>query len=213
MSARFVIYSYVTLFLIISSYYFFDLIVAQYFAEVQRGAVWQFFRAITDSGEGFYWIVPTGLMYLFYRYFPLEALPFAGWFKRNRLVDMRNAGFIALSALASGLTVNLLKLVFARYRPVEYFQSGNFGMTWFDHGFSVASFPSGHSATAMGVAMAFALLFPRLRYPFLFYGALVTFSRVVINKHYFSDVLAGGFVGIVVTIFIYQRYFKLPRKG
>ena len=84
----------------------------------------------------------------------------------------------------------------------------NYGMTWFSHDYDIASFPSGHSATALGVATAVALLFPRYRYPVLLYGALVTFSRVVITKHYFSDVLIGGYVGVLTSVFLYQRYFK-----
>jgi membrane-associated phospholipid phosphatase len=181
---------------------------AMYFQENLYNHVYDFFRFITESGEGLYWIVPPGLVYLFYRYFPLTWLPFSAWFIDKREEDMRTMGFIALSALLSGLLVNILKLVFARFRPVEFFEFQNYGMNWFAHGYDVASFPSGHSATALGVAAAVALLFPRFRYPVLFYGALVTFSRVVVNKHYLSDVLVGGYIGVLVSVYLYCRYFK-----
>jgi len=208
MKSTLIIYSYVTLILAAVSYAYFDLPVALYFQSILYGDVYDFFHLITESGEGVYWIVPTALVYWFYRYFPVQYLPFSSWFIKNRAEDMRIMGFVALSAFLSGLLVNILKLIFARYRPVEYFESQNYGLTWFGHGYEIASFPSGHSATALGVAAAVALLFPRYRYPILFYGALVTFSRVVVTKHYLSDVLVGGYVGVLVSVFLYARYFK-----
>lgn len=208
MRTTLVIYSYLTFIAAALCYWHFDQPIALYFQANLYDGVYDFFRLITESGEGLYWIVPTALVYWFYRFFPLQYLPFSSWFMKNRAEDMRVMGLVALSAFLSGLLVNLLKLVFARYRPVEYFDSQNYGMTWFDRGYEIASFPSGHSATALGVAAAVALLFPRYRYPVLIYGALVTFSRVVVTKHYLSDVLIGGYIGVLVSVYLYTRYFK-----
>ncbi len=202
-------YSYFTIIVSFLAYLYFDIPMAEYFQERIGNDLWWFFRSITESGEGFYWIVPTGMVYLFYRYVPLQFLPFNSWLRRHRMEDMRIMGFVSLTALLSGLLVNILKLVFARYRPVEYFSDDNYGMNWFLHGYEMASFPSGHSATALGVAAAVALLFPRFRYPVILYGALVTFSRVVINKHYFSDVLVGGFIGVLISVYLYNRFFSV----
>ena len=204
----FILYTAFSFLLSILSYLYLDKPVTRFFHRYEGSDLEAFFDFITESGEGFYWIVPTGLMYLFYRYFPLYLLPFSDWFKRNRLTDMRNAGFIALSALASGIAVNLLKLVFARYRPVEYFQNDNFGFNWFDYGYRMASFPSGHSATAMSVAFALVLLFPRYKLLIMPIGVLIVFSRVVVIEHYLSDVIMGGFVGVITTLYLYQRYFN-----
>ena len=208
MKITLIIYSYLTLILAAVSYWYLDLPIALYFQANLYDDVYDFFHFITESGEGLYWIVPTALVYWFYRYFPLTYLPFSSWFIKNREEDMRIMGFVALSAFLSGLLVNILKLIFARYRPVEFFESQNYGLTWFGRGFEIASFPSGHSATALGVAAAVALLFPRYRYLVLFYGALVTFSRVVVTKHYLSDVLIGGYIGVLVSVYLYARYFK-----
>jgi len=204
----FVLYTAVSFLLSVYSYLYLDKSLTLFFQSYEGSDLEAFFDFITEFGEGFYWIVPTGLMYLFYRYFPLKFLPFSDWFIRNRLVDMRNAGFIALSALASGIAVNLLKLVFARYRPVELFQNDNFGFNWFDYGYRMASFPSGHSATAMSVAFALVLLFPRYTLLILPIGLLIVFSRVVVIEHYLSDVIMGGFVGVLTTLYLYQKYFK-----
>ena len=108
----------------------------------------------------------------------------------------------------TSVAVNLLKLVFARYRPVEFFQNDNFGFNWLDYGYNMASFPSGHSATALGVAFALAVLFPRYKLLIFPIGLLIVFSRVVVTEHYLSDVIMGGFVGVFTTLCLYQKYFK-----
>jgi undecaprenyl-diphosphatase len=53
------------------------------------------------------------------------------------------------------------------------------------------SFPSGHSAAAMAVAIAYAQAFPALATPLLAIGALVGASRVMLGVHYPGDVLCG----------------------
>ena len=194
-----------------TAYHYMDVAMAEYFYDRINGPVWQFFRFITESGEGLYWIVPPGLAYLFYRYMPLKWMPFSAWLIRHRAQDMRVMGFVTLSALVSGIAVNVFKIIFGRYRPVELFESQNYGMTWFSMGYEVGSFPSGHSATAMAVATALSLLFTRYRWPLLLIGVLVTFSRVVITKHYFSDVIIGGYVGVMTAVLLYYRYYRQVR--
>jgi len=120
---------------------------------------------------------------------------------------MRLAAFIALTAFWSGLLVNLLKILFARYRPVEYFEHQLYGMSWFDVGYRQASFPSGHSTTALSVAVALMLAFPRFRWLILLAGLLVLSSRIVVTAHYFSDTVMGGYIGVMTTFYIYHRYY------
>ncbi len=53
------------------------------------------------------------------------------------------------------------------------------------------SFPSGHSAAAMGVALGLAALAPAWAGAFVALAMLVGLSRVVLGVHYVGDVLAG----------------------
>jgi membrane-associated phospholipid phosphatase len=58
-----------------------------------------------------------------------------------------------------------------------------------------SSYPSGHAANSMALAMAAALLWPKAR-PWIFLLPLVVgYSRLYLGKHYPSDVLAGWVVG------------------
>lgn len=65
------------------------------------------------------------------------------------------------------------------------------------------SFPSGHSAAAMSVAIAYAAAFPTLAAPLLVVAGLVGMSRVFLGVHYPGDVLIGQLLAVVT-------YFLLP---
>jgi len=64
------------------------------------------------------------------------------------------------------------------------------------------SFPSGHSANSVYMAVTYSFLFPELAV--LAYGLAVTIclSRVYLGAHYPSDVVAGASLGAVIAILI-----------
>jgi len=116
--------------------------------------------------------------------------------------------------IAGGLAANLVKISISRLRPYRFFENPD----WQDYqaGLSATfvqwlpifestylreswrqSFPSGHTATAVGFAVGLAWLFPRGRY--LFYGmaALAGLQRVVSRSHWPSDVLVAAALGLI----------------
>ena len=208
MKVLLIIYSYATALFVYLSYVFWDVPVASYFYQRLYDELWVLFDYITEAGEGGYWIYPTALMYLGYRYLPLERMPFGNKLMQYREADLRAAGFVALTAIVSGILVNLLKIVFARYRPEMLFTHGENGFSWFAQTHLLASFPSGHSATAMSVATALTILFPRYGWFFIVSGVVIIFSRVILAEHYISDVLAGGYLGVMTSVFLYQRFYE-----
>ncbi len=73
-----------------------------------------------------------------------------------------------------------------RQRPGDFLQEKKHG----------SSYPSGHAANSMALAMALALLLPRSR-PWVFILPLVVgYSRLYLGKHFPTDVLAGWVVGM-----------------
>ena len=107
-------------------------------------------------------------------------------------------------SLGAGLMANTVKLVVSRGRPREFDDLAE-RTVWdtFAAGASSAmgtqSFPSAHTATAVGLAVMLSTLFPKGRWYFAILATLVGLQRVVVSAHFPSDVFAGALVGWIVA--------------
>lgn len=64
------------------------------------------------------------------------------------------------------------------------------------------SFPSGHAAAAMSVALGYALVAPPAGAPLTVLAVVVGFSRVALAVHYPGDVVAGQGLAIVTALVV-----------
>lgn len=117
--------------------------------------------------------------------------------------QFRHLPFLLTLSLGSGLIVDGLKLCICRARPYTVdLGTATFGSTFggllplFSAGSRGQSFPSGHSATAVGFAVALAILYPRGRWLYAASAVLVMVSRVHRHAHFPTDVVAGAGVGV-----------------
>jgi len=124
----------------------------------------------------------------------------------------RGAGYrIAAGALLSGLAVDLLKLCVARVRPRHFdFQGSVFDtfsglLPGSEGGSHVQSWPSGHTATAVGFCLALSAVFPQGRWLFRVLAAVVALQRIESGAHYLSDTLFAAGVACVVHILVFGR--------
>lgn len=62
---------------------------------------------------------------------------------------------------------------------------------------SNSSFPSSHAANAFALAWVLSRRYRRFAPAFMVFAALVAFSRVYLNRHYVSDVVAGAAIGLL----------------
>jgi membrane-associated phospholipid phosphatase len=129
---------------------------------------------------------------------------------------------VVYSFAAAALTGNLLKEMLGRARPVT--ELGEQLNTAGRHG--SPSFPSGHAANSLALALPFVLLVPagsvavRVgKLALLLVASLVCYSRIVLGAHYLSDVLAGAAlalacvpVGVAAANAIYARGKVTPEK-
>ena len=109
---------------------------------------------------------------------------------------------IYVGALISGLAANVFKMCFTRTRPRAFaFEELNiwdgFG-PFFPlgaGGASAQSFPSAHTACAVGFAVLLGWAWPERQRVFYLLAALVGLQRILCSAHFPSDVLAGAAVG------------------
>lgn len=190
---RWYIASALTLLAIIISWYFLDRPVVDLLAEYDISHV-DIIVLVTDFGDAIWYLLGSLLLY--------------GLFRKTKPKVAKAALLVFSTTALSGIVINITKVLFGRARPERYQDEGVFGFFWFKIEHSLRSFPSGHATTAIAVWLAFALLFPKYRWPLLAVGAIVSMSRVILTQHYLSDVIMGGYIGAVSTLLLYQLLYE-----
>lgn len=71
------------------------------------------------------------------------------------------------------------------------------------------SFPSGHSITAFGVAMAVGMFYPELQACLLIAASLIAASRIILGMHFLSDVIAGATIGVLLGMISFHVFAVL----
>lgn len=104
-----------------------------------------------------------------------------------------------LAASLAGITVNCISFAAGRPRPYVKIEDRFYGIC---KSYSFHSFPSGHSATSFGTATMLSVAFPPLAIPALLTASSIAWSRMALNRHYPSDILAGSFIGILCGILL-----------
>lgn len=152
---------------------------------------------VTDIGKSNWVLIPSGLAILGI----LASVPPARRFTDRLTMALAvRLAFVFVAVGGSGLIVTIVKRIIARGRPRYFEEFGALHFQFPNWHSSYASFPSGHSQTIFATALAFGFLFPRLRMPFLALAVVIALSRIGVNAHYFTDVVAGGLWGAWFTL-------------
>lgn len=117
-----------------------------------------------------------------------------------------------------------LKVAFGRDRYEDIITGGEYVFAeWFKPVFfsSGSSFPSGHTAAAMGIVVLLLLpfifeSFKEMKWPlFVFcyvYGALTAVSRLIMGRHFISDTAAAILIMTVIFIVLTPKFEKIYKK-
>jgi undecaprenyl-diphosphatase len=173
----------------------------------QHGPVIDGLRAITQIGNSRWYLFSLPVV-----------IALALWLRRRaggaaalRLDAVAGiAGFLFAAVAISGIATNIVKLFVGRARPKMWVEAGIFGLQPFSFDHDFQGFPSGHATTLFALAAAIGCVWPRWRWPLYALAALLAVSRVAVNAHYPSDLVAGAIVGIATTLLL--RCF-LARRG
>jgi lipid A 4'-phosphatase len=155
------------------------------------------FEFITQFGLSKGWLIGAALIW--FALIAAARLPRLAA-RSSRLIEYSRAPLFFFTALAaSGLAVDLVKIVVGRTRPKLLFSDGLFAFTGWSIHADHWSFPSGHTANAVAIALALSAIAPRGRPLYVLFALLVAASRIVITQHYLSDVIMGAFVALLMT--------------
>lgn len=145
---------------------------------IQQPVVLAFFAVVSRLGNGVFWYTLMSLIALLQG---LQALPVLG--------------HMVLSGVLGVLIYKVLKLTLIRQRPFITFTRIVCGTAPLD----VCSFPSGHTLHAVSFNTILFLHYPVLAWLVLPFTLLTALSRIVLGLHYPTDVLMGGFIGLVLA--------------
>jgi len=183
-----------TILLCTIAWFFADMPTALFFSRFRYAPWMGIWETITLAGQSELYLAGGALIWALFR-------------NGNRRASLSGL-FLFASTAVSGLLADLVKLIAGRARPKLLVEQGIYGFDGFHFEHAWTSFPSGHSATGLSVAVTLSLLFPRYRLLFISVGLLIAASRVVLAQHYLSDVAAGSMLGVATAFLLYQRYFK-----
>ena len=189
----------------------FDLAVFEWVQGIQSKFMTALMVTITTLGDEGIIFIAMGIVFLFFKKY-------------------RKVGFAILIALVVMLLCNniILKDLLARPRPFNLFiidpeayslwggENAKYFFPYLVHAPSSFSFPSGHTSSAFAAAFAILIYNRKIGIPMTFFAALMGFSRIYVEVHYCTDVIAAAFVALVYALIaagivklIYPTFEKL----
>lgn len=154
------------------------------------------FNYITFIGDGLFTCVFIFMSLVYIKISNIDA-------KKNN----DNIAFITkliLSFLLMSFIVWPLKLSIGRLRPEDLVTYNNYGFQFFSMIIKSHSFPSGHSATAFVLFLNLAFFAPKYTRICVMLAFVCAISRIVVFKHFLSDIIVGSYIGYISVAIVYQ---------
>lgn len=117
--------------------------------------------------------------------------------------------FLPTTVISAWGLSHFLKFVCGRFRPSFYHSQDLFGFTFFSTDHELTSFPSGHTVLIAAFILSLILFKPKFRWLGYFAILLVAISRIILDKHFLSDVIFGFIIGlsmVILTRYVYSRF-------
>jgi hypothetical protein len=102
---------------------------------------------------------------------------------------------LSQAIIVTGVYTTALKLAVQRERP---------------DGSDNRSFPSGHASNAFAIASVISQHYKKLVIPAYAFGTYVAVSRMAAEKHFFSDIVGGSGLGLVIGRVVVRRNGRPP---
>ena len=140
-----------------------------------------------------------------------------GYFGREKLSAAWSEKLLrfGLTLIATGIVLSILKVVIGRYRPEMLMMQGLYGFNpLILMNDACHSSPSGHATMAFcGFYTLAGLLKKSWLTPFLLLCAvIISLAKLVLADHYLSDILFGGYLGIICSLWMEVVLTRLKAK-
>ena len=109
---------------------------------------------------------------------------------RNKCIFQTVSAFVV-----AGVAGQLLKFIIGRPRPGTGLDS--WAVNLFSTRNDFHSFPSGHAAGALVIALVLSHYFPRYRYMFMSFALFISLGRLVGQSHFLTDIAAGFLIALM----------------
>ena len=160
----------------------------------------KFFINITNLGDSL-WFFLLILIFFFISYVLKQK-------KNLAFLYYKNFGIYFLVHLLSvSITTQIIKFIVGRPRPNHTNLNEGFEFMHFSFNAIFHSFPSGHTSTIVCVCLIACSVLPSLKLLFYLFGSIIALSRVINGAHFFTDILSGGLLAIVIFKIV-NYYFK-----
>jgi len=119
---------------------------------------------------------------------------------------------VAISVVFAYFAKANLQYLFGRYVPRYWGKHGLlfvrnphlYGFHWFRSG----CFPSGHMSVFTALLVSIMLFYPKLRYLAIALISILGVLLVAVNYHFVSDVIAGTYLGAVISFGLYAMKYR-----
>lgn len=173
----------------VMAWVFADQALAGYFRENPLPLLHSTYAILARLGEAQWYLLAGLALFLVFR-------------KRNKRLARIGLYLIAVVA-ATGVAVNVAKLLVGRCRPREWVATGAMELRPLSLATEFRSFPSGHATTIVSGLAAVGIGLGRAYFWVLLgIGFALMFGRVVTLDHFLSDVLAGAWFGLTGAYFL-----------
>jgi membrane-associated phospholipid phosphatase len=131
------------------------------------------------------------------------------WLAHSRVV-CRVLLCMIIASTISGAIVNSARLLTGRARPNNTEATHEWNGLWEGSHFLLFknkyhSFPSGHTGTAFAFFGVPLFANRRRGWWALLAAAAIAWSRIYLNVHHLSDIMAGAFVGLMTAFLVWER--------
>ena len=167
---------------------------AHYCRDQLHRPFWKLALRVTDWAKGLPWIVAALIAYIVVQ----ALIAFQGETALLREISNYSLALLASFVVAS-VILHSIKVFLGRRRPRDDFQHGLYGFRYFTWQLQYDSFPSGHAMTIFCVAVVASAISPAFAPLWLILATALALTRALLTAHFFSDVLVGAAIGVLIT--------------